>query len=92
MAKRYFVTIQAGSFADLNDLIQGYLKKHYTVTKIWFRRRWLPWLYTYYAKLELKRSLVFSIGPVSTRELPQKPVATTLSFKIGPITQREVRR
>jgi len=77
MTKQHFVIIESDSFTSLNELIRHYLKRRYVVNKIWYKRhRWWLWVYTYYAKLELKRKLTFNIGPISTRQLPQKSTAT----------------
>lgn len=89
MAATNTVIVAASSLVDLMRLVHSYTNRGYQIVEIWYKRRWVPWLYTFYAKLELRVKIEFRIGPISTRPLPKPPEKVKIEFRIGPISQKE---
>lgn len=91
MADRQTIIVRADNFPGLVSSISSH-GDGYTIDKIWCVNRWLPWLYYYYARLVLKPTVKpkfkIKIGPVSMRDLPQRPKPPHLVFAIGPVTVR----
>ncbi len=91
MADRQEIIVRANSFPELVSSIGSYGSR-YAIDKLWMVSRWWPWSDYYYARLVLKPTVKpkfkIKIGPVSMRDLPQRPKPPHLVFSIGPVTAR----